>query len=166
MPFPPPTVSRCATVSLPFPPLFLFPFFFPLLFLSAQCALYNRFSPTWEKPEIVTVSRQISIKIELMADFGTNNQMKMVARKAILSVFSGTWPTTGDESNYIGEIMEKQFGGRWMVGIFDIDFDAAYTIVRRSPSYMLFGVNNRAILIAREGNGKRAKISRLLTRRK
>lgn len=65
----------------------------------------------------------------------------------------------------------------------DIDFDAAYTIVRRSPSYMLFGVshshglmficrhpflkvNNRAILIAREGNGKRAKISRLLTRRK
>jgi hypothetical protein len=77
--------------------------------------------------------------------------------------------------------MERHFGGFWMVAIFvspkrvesirqpssssfsssepnkDIDFDAAYTIVRRSPSYMLFGVNNRAILVAREGNGSRRR---------
>nr|CAD2163689.1 unnamed protein product [Meloidogyne enterolobii] len=81
--------------------------------------------------------------------------MKQAAKQAILQNFSGKWPDSGNESNLIGEAMERRFGGVWMVAVFDIDFDAAYTIVRRSPSYMLFGVNDRAILIAREGNGRR-----------
>uniref|UniRef100_A0A914GTR8 Uncharacterized protein n=1 Tax=Globodera rostochiensis TaxID=31243 RepID=A0A914GTR8_GLORO len=162
---PPPLAGHSPIASLSFPPLHPLPLLLPLLFSSVQCAIYNRFSPTWGKPQTVPVWRQISLKIELLADFGTNDQMEMTARKAILDVFSGTWPTTGDESNYIGEAMESRFGGAWMVGILDVEFDAAYTIVRRSPSYMLFGVNNRAILIAREGNGKHTKNGRLLTRR-
>jgi hypothetical protein len=130
--------------------------------------------------------------MELLANFGASERMKRIAKQSILDIFSGKWPGTGDESNYIGEVccmnkprlfvifqkMEKHFGGAWMVAIFvsfpgniwvkgvkgiadsvvkDIDFDAAYTIVRRSPSYLLYGVNNRAILIAREGNGRRRK---------
>lgn len=51
------------------------------------------------------MTRRVPIKIELLANFGANDQMRMAARKAILEVFSGTWPTTGDESNYIGEVL-------------------------------------------------------------
>lgn len=50
--------------------------------------------------------------------------------------------------------MANKYGGYWMVAIFDIDYDAAYTIIRRSPNYLLFKVNNRAILIAKEGNSQ------------
>lgn len=53
--------------------------------------------------------------------------------------------------------MEKHFGGLWMVGIYDIDYDTAYTIIRRSPSYMLFAANDRAILISKDGGDDKNK---------
>lgn len=132
--------------------------FLPLLFVPfSMAAIFDRYSPYWSKPDRLTVNRTIKVKMELLANFGASERMKRIAKQSILDIFSGKWPGTGDESNYIGEKMEKHFGGAWMVAIFDIDFDAAYTIVRRSPSYLLYGVNNRAILIAREGNGRRRK---------
>ncbi|KAL7079193.1 hypothetical protein ACQ4LE_001088 [Meloidogyne hapla] len=133
--------------------------YFVLLLLATfvYSAVYDRYSPYWNKPERVKINRTFNIKIELLANFGVSERMKQTAKQAILQNFSGQWPNTGNESNLIGEAMEKRFGGVWMVAIFDIDFDAAYTIVRRSPSYILFGVNDRAILIAREGDGRKHK---------
>lgn len=58
--------------------------------------------------------------------------------------------------------MAKKFDGYWMVAIFDIDYDAAYTIIRRSSNYLLFKANNRAILIAKESNGEQINNSSLL----
>ncbi|KAF7629960.1 hypothetical protein Mgra_00009033 [Meloidogyne graminicola] len=133
-----------------------------LLLTFSYSAVYNRFSPYWDKPERIKVNRTLNIKIELLANFGTSEIMKQTAKQAILKNFSGEWPNTGNESNLIGEAMERRFGGVWMVAIFDIDFDAAYTIVKRSPSYMLFGVNERAILIAKEGNGRKNSNNPLL----
>lgn len=47
--------------------------------------------------------------------------------------------------------MEDKFGGFWMVAIFDGDFDIAYTISRRSRSYGVFAIDDRLILVARDG---------------
>ncbi len=44
-----------------------------------------------------------------------------------------------------------------MVGIFDAEFDVAYTITRRSSSYLLYAANDRTILIAKEGGKDREK---------
>lgn len=47
--------------------------------------------------------------------------------------------------------MTAAVGGVWMAGMFDGFSDIAYTVVRRSPSYMIFTVEDRKILLAREG---------------
>lgn len=48
--------------------------------------------------------------------------------------------------------MENAFGGFWMVGMFSADFDMAYTITRRSRNYGLFTIDDKMILIAKDGN--------------
>jgi hypothetical protein len=47
--------------------------------------------------------------------------------------------------------MENRYGGFWAVSIFDSDYDVAYTISRRSRSYGVFSVDDRLVLIARDG---------------
>uniref|UniRef100_A0AC34QHN1 Dynein light chain n=1 Tax=Panagrolaimus sp. JU765 TaxID=591449 RepID=A0AC34QHN1_9BILA len=76
------------------------------------------------------------------------------AKKAILDQYSGIVMNSGVESNEIAKDMEKKYGGYWMVGIFSADFDVAYTITRRSKSYGVFRIDDKMILIAKDGNRK------------
>uniref|UniRef100_A0AC35GL50 Uncharacterized protein n=1 Tax=Panagrolaimus sp. PS1159 TaxID=55785 RepID=A0AC35GL50_9BILA len=80
--------------------------------------------------------------------------MSDTAEKAVRDHYSGIVPNSGNECNEISMEMEGKFGGFWMVSIFDSDYDIAYTISRRSRSYGLFGIDDRIVLIARDG-GKR-----------
>lgn len=41
-----------------------------------------------------------------------------------------------------------------MVGMFSADFDAAYTITKRSKNYGLYVIDDKMILIAKDGNPK------------
>uniref|UniRef100_A0A915EBS1 Uncharacterized protein n=1 Tax=Ditylenchus dipsaci TaxID=166011 RepID=A0A915EBS1_9BILA len=119
-----------------------------------SAAILNRYHPlSSDNGEVLNYQRPFNLRLELLASSGASPKMKQVARQSIINSFTGQWGNSGYESDDIGTNMEKYFAGAWMVGIFDIDYDAAYTIIRRSPSYMLYGANDRAILIAREGNG-------------
>lgn len=47
--------------------------------------------------------------------------------------------------------MEKKFGGNFFVGIFSGNTDTAFTIVRRSPTYMLYKIADKmTLLVAKE----------------
>ncbi|CAD5220676.1 unnamed protein product [Bursaphelenchus okinawaensis] len=114
--------------------------------------LYNRYVPdaTGDAIHYVRGGTQ-KISIEVLSRFHMAPQMVTTATQLIKDNFSDhSWMDAGDESNVIGDAMEKSYGGHWMVGQFSAAFDVAYSIVRRSPAYILFLVNERHVLIAQE----------------
>ncbi|KAI6176080.1 hypothetical protein M3Y97_00760100 [Aphelenchoides bicaudatus] len=108
-------------------------------------AVFNRYQPMHGK----FVSSK-GIKIEKLASFGTTSKMQQTAVQLIRKYFHPRWFITGQDSEKISNVMEQRFGGNFFVGMFSGETDTAYTVVRRSPSYMLFRVADRVILIAKE----------------
>uniref|UniRef100_A0A914BXZ0 Uncharacterized protein n=1 Tax=Acrobeloides nanus TaxID=290746 RepID=A0A914BXZ0_9BILA len=91
------------------------------------------------------------MKIEVLASYGMSKAMLSTAKQAIIKHFTHNLYMSGIEADRIGEDLEDVFGGLWAVYNYDIDYDIAYTIVRRSPSYVLFQVDDRGMLLARDG---------------
>ncbi|KAI6218019.1 hypothetical protein M3Y99_01735900 [Aphelenchoides fujianensis] len=131
---------------------------FFLLLTVGRSAIFNRYHPL--KGENIS-TKSSHLHIELLASSNVSGAMKKTAVEATRRFFHGDWKPTGDDSELIGEAMEQRFGGRWMVGIF-AESDAAFTIVRRSPNYLLFRVNKRVLLIARESAHPKIHNSSLL----
>ncbi|CAD5228551.1 unnamed protein product [Bursaphelenchus xylophilus] len=130
----------------------------------AECLLYNRYVPP-SNGAGNEFNRLDSTRmhIELLARYGCTPQVITTAAQLIKDSFNDDgWATTGDDTHAIGTGMEKAFGGKWMVGEFNAEFDVAYTIVRRSPTYMLFLVNKRHILIAKEGLNDRLNTEHII----
>uniref|UniRef100_A0A7E4UYE0 Inhibitor_I69 domain-containing protein n=1 Tax=Panagrellus redivivus TaxID=6233 RepID=A0A7E4UYE0_PANRE len=130
------------------------------LFSISHASVFNRYVPrvnsigaTQEHRTRFTVDP--STKVDLLAEYGMTPGMRAKARAAILKHYTGIIVNSGEEANQIALEMENAFGGYWMVAIFDTDYDAAYTITRRSNNYGLYDIDDRMILVAKDGNGWR-----------
>uniref|UniRef100_A0A1I7Z145 DUF4430 domain-containing protein n=1 Tax=Steinernema glaseri TaxID=37863 RepID=A0A1I7Z145_9BILA len=119
--------------------------------LSVYANVYNRYVPQMtDGAQQYLVGKKVKISIELVAKYGASQQVVDVAKRAIISHFTTVEIASGNEAHEIGTEMERAFGGFWMVGIFDSQFDVAYTITRRSPRYLLFAAGDYNILLAEE----------------
>ncbi|KAL6740477.1 hypothetical protein Aduo_013828 [Ancylostoma duodenale] len=94
--------------------------------------------------------------IEVTLTFGATDEMILAAETAINDYYSGELGAQGDETEKMGEVMENYFGGYWSVGIFDDPYGYSWTVIRRSPSFVMFDVNGKGVAFAKEGGiGKR-----------
>ncbi|TMS40011.1 hypothetical protein L596_006451 [Steinernema carpocapsae] len=119
--------------------------------MTVQANVLNRYIPEMsENRQQVMVGKRVKINIEMLAKYGASEKVVDVAKRAIIKHFTTVEISSGKEAHDIGTEMEKNFGGFWMVGVFDNQFDVAYTITRRSPRYMLFAAGDYNILIAEE----------------
>ncbi|KAK0398947.1 hypothetical protein QR680_002825 [Steinernema hermaphroditum] len=125
--------------------------FYAFCTLSVYANVYNRYVPQMsDGAQQYLVGKKVRISIELLAKYGASQQVVDVAKRAIIKHFTTVEVSSGNEAHEIGTEMEKVFGGFWMVGIFDNQFDVAYTITRRSPRYLLFAAGDYNILLAEE----------------
>ncbi|ETN77799.1 hypothetical protein NECAME_10779 [Necator americanus] len=88
--------------------------------------------------------------IEVTLSFGATDEMILAAETAINDYYSGVLMTQGEETEEMGEVMERYFGGFWSVGIFDDPYGFSWTIIRRSPAFAMFDVNGKGIVFAKE----------------
>ncbi|RCN48853.1 hypothetical protein ANCCAN_05137 [Ancylostoma caninum] len=103
-----------------------------------------------------TIHRYPKNIIEITLTFGATDEMILAAETAINDYYSGELGAQGDETEKMGEVMERYFGGFWSVGIFDDPYGYSWTIIRRSPSFVMFDVNGKGVAFAMEsGIGKR-----------
>ncbi|KAE9554756.1 hypothetical protein FO519_002017 [Halicephalobus sp. NKZ332] len=124
-----------------------------------EAGVFNRYYPNPRigsgneyQPPKTFVDKSDFKKVDCVASYGFSPEMKTMAEKSIIDHYSGIVANSGIESNNIATDMENKYGGFWMIGIFSADLDVAYTITRRSRNYGVFTIDDKMILVAKDGN--------------
>ncbi|CAI4227710.1 unnamed protein product [Auanema sp. JU1783] len=123
--------------------------------MAAHKGYLNKFTTKYD-PEVLiegtrTIHKYPTHRMEVTLSFGVTEEVIRFLESVVETYYKG--PETRDslaEITKIAETVEGTLGGYWSILFLDDPYGYAFTIYRRSPSYVVLDVNGQGISIAKE----------------